>query len=362
MMFSCRYLFLSSSYRVQLFISLMFQDLESVYPEGCASYVESSFCHALSILESDGVVSGPLVVICRPQANMTAAQKMSHLDFSGKRARATFTALVRITSICKCNSLGPVPLKIEFDKSLSTIVTGLPGKRNQSTTIRIQCFHCAAMRALVVSHARVRAIPREPRATVYIGALAVRAVGCSADLTRFNFQFNGPDYILPITVEIARPPDDLTTSCTPDLCTLLVWNRLRNVCLGPTTSKFWRSVSNPVMVARHGAIGPWTVQLTHNLSNVRVRVRVHREGSVLLLTWVGGQQHIRIPAHKDEAPASATCIEELAGWHVAAIQNDQEGGTLHVKVEEDLSRRSGGEVGPARTGTPEGERLQGNQA
>jgi hypothetical protein len=333
----------------------MFHDLESVHPERCASSVESSFCHALSILESDGVVSGSLVVICRPHATMTVAQQMSHIDFSGNRTRATFTALVR-TKICRCNLLGPVVLKVEFPRHLSSIVR-LPVKRNQTTTIRITCFHCAAMRALVVSHARVRAIPREPRQTLYIGALAVRAVGYSADLTRFNFHFNGPEFILPITVEIARPPDDLTT-CAPDLCTLLVWNRLRNCTLGPTTSKFWRSVSNPVMVARHGATGPWTVQLTHNLSNVRVRSRVHREGSDLLLTWQG-EQHIRIPARKDEAPASATCIEELAGWHVAAI-NHQEVATVHVKVEEDLSRRSSGEVGPACTGgTAE---LQDNQA
>jgi hypothetical protein len=214
------------------------------------------------------------------------------------------------------------------------------------------------MRAVVVSSARLLAIPREPRATLYVGALAVRAVGYSADLNRFNYKFKGPEYILPTTVAIPRPPDDLTT-CAPDLCSLLVWNRLRNVALGPATSTFWRTVSAPVMVASHGATGPWTVQLTHDLSNVRVRATVHREGSDLLLTWHG--QHIRIPARKDESPVSATCIEELAGWHVAAInQNDQEDATVHVKVEEYLSS---GEAGPARTGgTAEGERLQDNQA
>jgi hypothetical protein len=52
------------------------------------------------------------------------------------------------------------------------------------------------MRAVVVSSARLLAIPRQPRAALYVGALAVRAVGYSADLTRFNYKFKGPEYIL----------------------------------------------------------------------------------------------------------------------------------------------------------------------
>jgi hypothetical protein len=320
----------------------MFQDLECVLPEGCADhlgrgrYVDSSFCHALSILESDGVVSGSSMVVLRCR-DLPVRQEMSHVAFSRNGERATLTALVR-TKICRCNLLGPVPLKVEFARNLTNMFTQdvLPRKRKQSTTIRIQCFHCAAMRAVVVSSARLLAIPRQPRATLYVGALAVRAVGYSADRTRFNcHNFKGPVYHLPTTVEISpRPPDDLTTYA-PDLCSLLVWNRIRNVALGPeATSKFWRTVSNAVLVSSHGATGPWTVQLTH-VSSVRVRATVHREGSDLLLTW-HGEQHIRIPARKDELPLSATCIEELAGWHVAAIKQnvDQEDATVHVKMEE----------------------------
>jgi hypothetical protein len=317
-------------------MTAMFEDLDRLLPVRCVdelgppgSRVDSSLCLALSVLENRDIIAGPIIVL--KYRDMTVAQVMTHVGQS-HHGRITLSALVRTSSICKCSSLGPVPVQIMFERALADSVKEYkadlgyrkvdrryPKPRTWKTMIMALCFHCRKQKSVMAGPTTLVAIPRQPRAGCFFGRRAVRAAAFAGNRIRFNYLFDGPDYILPTEGKHqALPggaPIDIIT--TPDVGSLLAWNTIRVASGRGARNKWLRSVASLVLVSKAGPAGPWTFRVTHHGSQVRTLVSCHRDASDLIITCHGLQDHIRVRVRKDASSACRT-IDDIAQWHASA--------------------------------------------
>jgi hypothetical protein len=224
-----------------------------------------------------------------------------------------------------------------------------PKPRPWKTMITAGCLHCLKHKSVVVAASSLVVLPRQPRAICYLGRRAVRGAAFAEDRRRFNYLFNGPDYILPteckLQAHLGGAPVDLAT--TPDVGSLVAWNTIRLAVGRGARNKWLRSVASLVLMSRAGPAGPWNFRVTHHNSQVRALVSCHRDGSDLIITCHGLQDHIQVKTRKLSFFTSST-IDDLAQWHASARAGtdnleiddyDPDGvqGTT-VKVEGEVSR------------------------
>jgi hypothetical protein len=312
----------------------MFTNLDRLLPHRADDYLapgtngDVSFAFALSILESHGITRGSLVVLDRNE--LTLQQIMTHVIQENESA--TLTILCRNTNLCSCASLGVVPLRVQFQLQLADMVTDLKRHRldrsspkapgcKKSSSIRVKCYHCEALKTITISSNRLAAIPLVPSAPIYIGQRALIGAAFCGDISRYNCSFDGgtrPIYLLPITemklqTDPSREAVDLTDAVNqpPDVGSLSVWHMLRN-SVGPGGKHWLRDVTSTGLVTRYGPAGPWAVRMETHL-DVHSVVRVHRDGSCLVVSSPGQQRHLRLQC--DGIALTPTCIEDLAEWH-----------------------------------------------
>ena len=346
-------------------MTAMFDDLDRLLPVRCVdelgppgSRVDSSLCLALSVLEGRDIVSGPIIVL--KYRDMSVAQVMSHVGQS-QHGRITLTALVRSTTICKC-TLGPVPLQIMFERALADAVNGHKAAlcyrkvdrrypKPWKTMIATTCFHCRKQKSVMVAASTLVAIPLQPRAICYFGRRAVRAAAFVGNRIRFNYQFDGPDYILPTEYKLQEPDGAPVDLAIPDVGSLIAWNTIRLAVGRGARNKWLRSVASLVLMSRIGPAGPWHLRVTHHGSQVRTSVLCHRDGSDYIITCHSLQNHIRVKPRSADSVTSRT-MDDIAQWHESARagsqiaannfeidDHDPDGvqGTA-VKVEDEVSR------------------------
>jgi hypothetical protein len=343
-----------------------FGDLDRLLPVRCVddlgppgSRVDTGLCLALSVLETRDIVSGDIIVL--KYRDLTVAQALIHVG-QAHHGRISLTVLVGTTSICKCSKLGPVPIQIMFERALAESLKDYkaalgyrkvdrrhPKPRSWKTMITATCFHCRKQKAVLVGPSTLVCLPRQPRAGLFFGRRAVRAAAFVGNRKRFNFMFDGPDYLLPAEGKHQdTPPVDIAT--TPDVGSLLAWNTIRLSAGRGARNKWLRTVESLVLTSQVGPAGPWNFRVTHHGSEVRTLVSCHRDGSDLIITCHGLQDHIWIIARKDASFACRT-IDHIAQWHASAraragslianveIGDDTEGGQeTTVKVEDVVSR------------------------
>jgi hypothetical protein len=186
----------------------------------------------------------------------------------------------------------------------------------------------------------------------YFGRRAVRAAAFVGNRIRFNYQFDGPDYILPTEYKLQEHPDGAPVDlANPDVGSLVAWNTIR-LAVGRGARNTWlRSVASLVLMSRTGPAGPWHLRVTHHGSQVRTSVLCHRDGSDYIITCHSLQNHIRVKPRSADSVTSRT-MDDIAQWHESARagsqiaannfeidDHDPDGvqGTA-VKVEDEMSR------------------------